>query len=62
MIRIAAINQIDRSAYTEPVVVKTQEEGKTNLNKQVALTTTIQGQIKYLAEFHIRDGVDILRC
>lgn len=28
MIRIAAINQIDRSPYTEPVVVKTQEEGK----------------------------------
>lgn len=30
MIRIAAINQIDRSAFTEPVVVKTQEEGKLN--------------------------------
>lgn len=29
MIRIAAINEIDRSAYTEPVVVKTQEEGTT---------------------------------
>lgn len=27
MIRIAAINQIDRSPFTEPVVVKTQEEG-----------------------------------
>lgn len=30
MIRIAAINQIDRSPYTEPVVVKTQEEGILN--------------------------------
>lgn len=29
MIRIAAVNQIDRSAFTEPVVVKTQEEGNT---------------------------------
>lgn len=28
MIRLAAINQIDSSDYTEPVVVKTQEEGK----------------------------------
>lgn len=27
MIRIAAINQLDRSIFTEPVVVKTQEEG-----------------------------------
>lgn len=28
MIRIAAVNQIDKSTFTEPVVVKTQEEGK----------------------------------
>lgn len=27
MIRIAAINQLDTSSFTEPVVVKTQEEG-----------------------------------
>lgn len=31
MIRIAAFNQIDRSAFTEPVVVKTQEEGKSGI-------------------------------
>lgn len=26
-IRIQAVNQIDRSQFTEPVIVKTQEEG-----------------------------------
>lgn len=30
-VRIQAINQIEQSEYTEPVIVKTQEEGMHNI-------------------------------
>lgn len=30
-VRIQAINQIDQSEFTEPVIVKTQEEGLVNI-------------------------------
>nr|XP_049692182.1 Down syndrome cell adhesion molecule-like protein Dscam2 [Helicoverpa armigera] len=45
MIRIGAINQIDRSAYTEPVVVKTQEEAPSEAPTNVHVTPGGPGEL-----------------
>ncbi|XP_059046951.1 cell adhesion molecule Dscam2-like [Achroia grisella] len=45
MIRIAAINQIDRSAFTEPVVVKTQEEAPSEAPTNVQVTAGGAGEL-----------------
>lgn len=45
MIRIAAINQIDTSAYTEPVVVKTQEEPPSEAPTNVHVTPGGPGEL-----------------
>ncbi|XP_049878899.1 Down syndrome cell adhesion molecule-like protein Dscam2 [Pectinophora gossypiella] len=45
MIRIAAINQIDRSAFTEPVVVKTQEEAPSEAPTNVHVTAGGAGEL-----------------
>ncbi|CAH2050967.1 unnamed protein product, partial [Iphiclides podalirius] len=45
MIRIAAINEIDRSAYTEPVVVKTQEEAPSEAPSNVHVTPGGPGEL-----------------
>ncbi|XP_061709196.1 cell adhesion molecule Dscam2 isoform X4 [Cydia pomonella] len=45
MIRIAAVNQIDRSAYTEPVVVKTQEEAPSEPPTNVHVTPGGPGEL-----------------
>ncbi|KAH9634764.1 hypothetical protein HF086_013624 [Spodoptera exigua] len=45
MIRIAAINQIDRSAYTDPVVVKTQEEAPSEAPTNVHVTPGGPGEL-----------------
>ncbi|CAG4953674.1 unnamed protein product [Colias eurytheme] len=45
MIRIAAINQIDRSAYTEPVVVKTQEEAPSEAPSAVQVSAAGPGEL-----------------
>ncbi|CAK1540390.1 unnamed protein product [Leptosia nina] len=46
MIRIAAINQIDRSAYTEPVVVKTQEEAPSEAPSNVQVSAGGPGELQ----------------
>ncbi|XP_012543882.3 cell adhesion molecule Dscam2 isoform X1 [Bombyx mori] len=45
MIRIAAINQIDRSTFTEPVVVKTQEEAPSEPPTNVHVTPGGPGEL-----------------
>ncbi|CAG9581989.1 unnamed protein product, partial [Danaus chrysippus] len=45
MIRIAAINQIDRSAFTEPVVVKTQEEAPSEAPSGVSVSAGAAGEL-----------------
>ncbi|GBO98925.1 Down syndrome cell adhesion molecule homolog [Eumeta japonica] len=45
MIRLAAYNQIDRSAYAEPVVVKTQEEAPSEPPTQVHVTPGGPGEL-----------------
>ncbi|VVC95269.1 unnamed protein product [Leptidea sinapis] len=45
MIRIAALNQIDRSAFTEPVVVKTQEEAPSEAPSNVQVTAGGPGEL-----------------
>ncbi|XP_072938511.1 cell adhesion molecule Dscam1-like isoform X2 [Epargyreus clarus] len=45
MIRIAAINQIDRSPFTEPVVVKTQEEAPSEAPTNVHVTPGGPGEL-----------------
>ncbi|XP_047520750.1 Down syndrome cell adhesion molecule-like protein Dscam2 isoform X2 [Pieris napi] len=46
MIRIAAINQIDRSPYTEPVVVKTQEEAPSEAPSSVQVSAGGPGELQ----------------
>ncbi|XP_073957210.1 cell adhesion molecule Dscam2-like [Choristoneura fumiferana] len=45
MIRLAAVNQIDRSTYTEPVVVKTQEEAPSEPPSNVHVTAGGPGEL-----------------
>ncbi|KAI5636739.1 immunoglobulin i-set domain-containing protein [Phthorimaea operculella] len=45
MIRIAAINQIDRSEFTEPVVVKTQEEAPSEAPTNIHVTPGGPGEL-----------------
>ncbi|XP_026317870.1 Down syndrome cell adhesion molecule-like protein Dscam2 isoform X2 [Hyposmocoma kahamanoa] len=45
MIRIAAINQLDRSLFTEPVVVKTQEEAPSEAPTNVHVTPGGPGEL-----------------
>ncbi|XP_053609899.1 cell adhesion molecule Dscam1-like isoform X1 [Plodia interpunctella] len=45
MIRIAAINQIDRSPFTEPVVVKTQEDAPSEAPTNVQVTAGGPGEL-----------------
>ncbi|CAH2101996.1 unnamed protein product [Euphydryas editha] len=45
MIRIAAINQIDRSDFTEPVVVKTQEEAPSEAPAGVSVAAGAAGEL-----------------
>ncbi|KOB72718.1 Down syndrome cell adhesion molecule-like protein, partial [Operophtera brumata] len=45
MIRIAAINQIDKSAFTEPVVVKTQEEAPSEAPSNVHVNAGGAGEL-----------------
>ncbi|XP_028160475.1 Down syndrome cell adhesion molecule homolog [Ostrinia furnacalis] len=45
MIRVAAVNHIDRSAYTEPVVVKTQEEAPSEAPTSVQVVAGGAGEL-----------------
>ncbi|XP_052738089.1 cell adhesion molecule Dscam2 isoform X2 [Bicyclus anynana] len=45
MIRIAAVNQIDHSAYTEAVVVKTQEEAPSEAPSGVSVSAGAAGEL-----------------
>ncbi|CAH0405117.1 unnamed protein product [Chilo suppressalis] len=45
MIRVAAVNQIDRSAFTEPVVVKTQEEAPSEAPTSVQVVAGGAGEL-----------------
>ncbi|KAL0901060.1 hypothetical protein ABMA27_006383 [Loxostege sticticalis] len=45
MLRVAAVNQIDRSAYTEPVVVKTQEEAPSEAPTSVQVVAGGAGEL-----------------
>ncbi|XP_013133341.1 PREDICTED: Down syndrome cell adhesion molecule-like protein Dscam2 [Papilio polytes] len=56
MIRIAAINEIDRSAYTEPVVVKTQEEAPSEAPSNLQVTAGGPGELHVAWRAPARDA------